>query len=292
MNIYKQIAANKRRTWVLMLAFLVILWGLAYAISGYTGQPTLLFYIGIASLVYAAISYFAGPKMALMMNGAKQIEKKDNPRLWRTVENLSIAEGLPMPKVYIVNDPSPNAFATGRNPEHSMVAATTGLLDIMNDNELEGVMAHELGHVKNYDMRVNTLAFALVGIISLIADFFLRMTFWGGGRNNREGNAQLAALAIVAAIIAPIAASLLQLAISRRREYLADATGAMTTRYPEGLASALAKIGRVGSATRRQNTSTAHMFFANPLKGHGFLNLFSTHPPIQERIKALRQMES
>jgi heat shock protein HtpX len=195
-----------------------------------------------------------------------------------------------MPKVYIMDDPSPNAFATGRNYDNAVVCATTGLLQIMNDNELEGVIAHELGHVKNYDMRVNTLAFALVGVISMIADFFLRWSFFGGSREER-GNAQLAALALVAAIIAPIAASLLQLAISRRREYLADATGALTTRYPEGLASALQKIETAGSATRVQNTSTAHMFFANPLRGHSFLNLFDTHPPIEARIKALREMK-
>jgi heat shock protein HtpX len=196
-----------------------------------------------------------------------------------------------MPKVYIMDDPSPNAFATGRNYNNAVVCATTGLLQVMDDNELEGVIAHELGHVKNYDMRVNTLAFALVGVISMIADFFIRMTFWGGGREERESNQMLFYLAFVAAILAPIAASLLQLAISRRREYLADATGALTTRYPEGLASALEKIEKVGSATRVQNTSTAHMFFANPLKGHSFLNLFDTHPPIDDRIKALREMK-
>jgi heat shock protein HtpX len=195
-----------------------------------------------------------------------------------------------MPKVYIMQDPSPNAFATGRNYNNAVVCATTGLLQIMNDNELEGVIAHELGHVKNYDMRVNTLAFALVGVISMIADFFLRWSFWGG--DDEDNNSSLfIAIAVFAAIIAPFAASLLQLAISRRREYLADATGALTTRYPEGLASALEKIEKTGSATRVQNTSTAHMFFANPLKSHSFLNLFSTHPPIEARIRALREMK-
>ncbi len=287
---YEQISANKRRTWLIMVLFLGLLWGLAYLISKAYGNPGILFYVGIFAIGYAVIGYFGGPRMALAINGAKQIEKKDNPRLWRTVENLSITEGMPMPKVYIMNDPAPNAFATGRDYNHSIVCATTGLLDVMDDSELEGVMAHELGHVKNYDMRVNTLAFALVGVISLIADFFLRFTFWGGG-NRQERDGRLAILALVAAIIAPIAASLLQLAISRRREYLADATGALTTRYPEGLASALAKIGQAGSATRRQNTSTAHMFFANPLRGRGFLNLFSTHPPIEKRIEALREMK-
>lgn len=274
-----------------MLFFLAILWGLAYAIGGATGHPDLLLMIGFASLGYAAFSYFAGPKMALAINHAKQIKKSDAPELWRVVENLAIAEGLPMPSVYIMKDPAPNAFATGSDPAHSSVCVTTGLLEVMNKTELEGVIAHELGHVQNYDMRVNTLAFALVGVISLIADFFLRFTLWGGMRNDREGNSQLAALALVAAIIAPIAATFLQLAINRRREYLADATGALTTRYPEGLADALEKIKKIGSATRVQNTSTAHMFFANPLHSQGFLGLFSTHPPIDARIKALRTMK-
>jgi heat shock protein HtpX len=287
---YGQIAANKRRTWFLMFFFLVLLWGLAYLISKIADNPSILFYIGIFSLGYAIIGYFGGAKMALAVNGAKKIQKKDNPRLWRTVENLSITDGLSMPKVYVMNDPAPNAFATGRDPNHSIVCATSGLLDIMNDTELEGVIAHELGHVKNYDIRVNTLAFALVGIISLIADFFLRWAFWGG--DDRENNNQLLVLlAFVAAILAPLAATLLQLSISRRREYLADATGALTTRYPEGLADALEKIEQTGSTLKRQNTSTAHMFFTNPLKGHSFLNLFSTHPPIEERIKALREMK-
>lgn len=287
---YEQISNNKRRTWFLMLFFLVILWAIAVLIGKATGQSGFLFVVGVFSLCYALFSYFAGAKMALAINRAKEITKKDDPRLWRTVENLSIADGLPMPRVYIMEDPAPNAFATGRDPNHAVVCATTGLLRIMNDTELEGVIAHELGHVKNYDIRVNTLAFALAGIISMIADFFLRFTFFGGNRE-REANQFTIVLAIVAAILAPIAASLLQLAISRRREYLADATGALTTRYPEGLASALEKIERTGSATRVQNTATSHMFFANPLKGHSFLNLFSTHPPIEARIAALREMQ-
>lgn len=287
---YEQISSNKRRTVALMLVFLVLLWALGFVIGKATDNPGFLFFIGLFAIGYSIVSYFAGAKMALAVNGAQQIEKKDDPRLWRIVENLAITDGLPMPKVYIMVDPAPNAFATGRNPDNSVVCATTGLLNIMNDTELEGVIAHELGHIKNYDIRVNTLAFALVGVISMIADFFLRFTFWGG-RDREEGNAQMAWLALVAAFLAPLAASLLQLAISRRREYLADATGALTTRYPEGLASALAKIEQTGSATAKQNTSTAHMFFANPLKGHSFLNLFSTHPPIEQRIKALENME-
>ncbi len=286
---YDQISSNKHRTWILLLAFLGLLWGFAYVISQAYDSPGLLFFIGLSSLAYAVFSYFAGAKMALAINRAKEIQKKDDPRLWRTVENLSITEGLPMPKVYIMDDPAPNAFATGRDPNHSAVCATTGLLQMMSDTELEGVMAHELGHVKNLDMRVNTVAFALVGIISMIADFFWHITFWGGD-NRREGNQLMYALAIVAVILAPIAAMLLQLAISRRREYLADATGALATRYPDGLASALDKIGKYGSALKKPNTATAHMFFANPLKGGGITNLFSTHPPVAARIKTLREM--
>lgn len=286
---YEQISSNKRRTVILLLAFIALLWGFALLISKAFGRPDLLFIIGIFSLSYAIFGYFSGSKMALAVNGAKQIQKKDDPRLWRTVENLAITDGLPMPRVYIMDDPMPNAFATGRDPNHSVVCATTGLLNIMNDTELEGVIAHELGHVKNYDIRVNTLAFALVGVISLVADFFLRWTFWGS--DSRESNNQITVvLAIFAALLAPVAATLLQLSISRRREYLADATGALTTRYPDGLASALEKIEKTGSATRKQNTSTAHMFFANPLRGHSLFNLFSTHPPIEARIKALKEM--
>lgn len=286
---YDQISSNKRRTVILLVSFLVLLWGFAYVISLATGDRGILFFIGLFSISYAIFSYFVGARMALAINGAKEIQKKDDPRLWRTVENLSITEGLPMPKVYIMDDPALNAFATGRKPEKSAVVATTGLLKSLDDNELEGVMAHELGHIKNYDMRVNTIAFALVGIISMIADFFWRITIFGGRGDNR--NQIFYALAIVAVILAPIAATLLQLAISRRREYLADATGALTTRYPEGLASALEKIGKYGSKTRVQNTATAHMFFANPLSGKTLATLFSTHPPVQARIKALREMK-
>jgi len=287
---YEQISSNKRRTVVLLFVFLVLLWAFAWLIGQALGNPDLLFVIGIFSLAYAAFSYFHGSKMALAINGAKEIQKSDDPRLWRTVENLAITDGLPMPKVYIMDDPAPNAFSTGRDPYHSAVCATTGLLQIMNDTELQGVIAHELGHVKDYDIRVNTLAFALVGVISLIADFFLRWSIFGGDR--RENNNQLfLILAIAGAILAPLAATLLQLSISRRREYLADAQGALTTRYPEGLADALEKIEQTGSVAAKQNTSTAHMFFVNPLRGHSITNLFSTHPPIDARIKALREMK-
>jgi len=286
---YSQIASNKRKTVFIMFFFMVLAGGLAWFFGVYSGSQSWTIAVLIGALCYAAISYFTGSKMSLALNGAHEIQKSDNPRLWRTVENLAITDGLPMPKVYIIDDPAPNAFATGRDPNHSAVCATTGLLDIMTDNELQGVMAHEMGHVKNYDIRVSMVAFALSAVISIIADIILRMTWFRSG--DRENNNQVVMiLGIIAAIIAPIVATMIQLAISRKREYLADATGALTTRYPEGLASALEKIAQTGSTMRRQNTSTAHFFFANPLKGGSFMGLFSTHPPIEQRIARLRDM--
>lgn len=290
---YSAIAANKRKTVFIMLVFFMLALGLSWLFGAVYEDYSITVIAVTFSFFYVLWSYYGSSKLALAMNGAHEIQKKDNPRLWRIVENLSITNGQPMPKVYIIEDHALNAFATGRDPEHSAVAVTTGLLDVLKDNELEGVMAHEMGHIKNYDIRVSMIAFALVAIISLLCDFFLRMSFFGNrdnDNNNSSAQGVLMLLALVAIIIAPIAASLLQLAISRRREYLADATGAMTTRYPEGLASALEKIRDHGSAMSRQNTSTAHFFFANPLKGKSFSALFSTHPPIDERIKILKGM--
>jgi heat shock protein HtpX len=287
--VYSQIAANKRKTVLLMVFFIGLVAALGWTFGEYTGQPYITPYVLIGAAVYALITYYAGSKMALAINGAKQIEKKDNPRLWRIVENLAITEGLPMPKVYIINDPA-NAFATGRNPKTAAVAATTGILEIMDDKELEGVMAHELGHVKNYDIRVSMIAFALVAVISILADIMLRMTFFRSRDSNNSASGLILLLGIVGAILAPIIASLIQLAISRRREYLADATGALATRYPEGLASALEKIGAYGSGMRRQNASTAHLFFANPLKKGSIATMFSTHPPVADRVRRLREM--
>lgn len=286
---YSNIAANKRKTVFIMTVFIAFVAGLMWLFKLYSGGSTGVFYGGlIGAAVYVLITYYAGSKMALAMNGAKQIQKRDNPRLWRIVENLSITNGMPMPKVYIIDDPAPNAFATGRDPHHAVVATTTGLLDIMDDNELEGVMAHEMGHVKNYDIRVSMVAFALTAVISLIADIMLRMTWFRD--DSRENNQLTLILGIIAAILAPLVATMIQMAISRQREYLADATGALTTRYPEGLASALQKIGQAGSTLKRQNSSTAHLFFANPLKSSSLASLFSTHPPIEERVKRLRTM--
>jgi heat shock protein HtpX len=288
---YSDIATNKRKTVIIMVFFLVFLAAMVWIFDKYLGGGTGVFYGGlIGSGVYIIVSYYAGARMALAVNGAKKIQKSDNVRLWRIVENLSITDGLPMPRVYIMDDKAPNAFATGRDPRHSAVCVTSGLLDIMNDQELQGVLAHELGHVKNYDIRVSMIAFALTAIISLIADIIIRLTWFGGGDKN-EDNQVFFILGIVAAILAPLVATLIQLAVSRQREYLADATGALTTRYPEGLASALQKIKQTGSVARHQNTATAHMFFVNPLKAHTLSSLFSTHPPIDDRIARLQQME-
>ena len=286
---YSQIAGNKRKTWLIMALFVVIIGLLGWIVSNIYGSPMFMYLAFIVGGVYALIEYFAAAKLALAVNGAKQIEKRDDPRLYRIVENLAITNGMPMPKVYIMNDPAPNAFATGRDPQHAVVCATTGLLAIMTDSELEAVMAHEMGHVQNYDIRVMMIVFGLVSAIGLIADMILHFV-WFAGNDDESPNPIFIVLGIVAAILAPFVAMMVQLAVSRRREYLADSTSALTTRYPEGLISALEKIRDHGSATRRQNSATAHLFFANPLKGKSMARLFSTHPPIEDRIKRLREM--
>jgi heat shock protein HtpX len=290
---YSEIASNKRKTWIIIAVFAVIIGVLGWVISNIYGNPSFFTLALIIGGVYALIQYFAASKLALAMNGAHEVTKRDEPRLYRTVENLSIATGMPMPKVYVIDDPAPNAFATGRDPKHAVVAASRGLLDIMDDDELEAVMAHEMGHVQNYDIRVSMIVFGLVSAIGLIADFIMHFFWWGGSNdNNNSPNPLFIVLGIAAAVLAPIVATLVQLAVSRRREYLADSTGALTTRYPEGLARALEKISAHGSTMRRQNTATAHLFFASPLKGKSMAKLFSTHPPIEDRIARLRKMGS
>lgn len=287
---YDQIAANKRKTVVLMFGFFVLAAAIAWLIGAYFNDFGYTIFALVFSFFYALWSYFGSAKLAVALNGAHQISKKDDPRYWRIVENLAITEGLPMPKVYIIDDPAPNAFASGRNYNHAVVAATTGLLDIMNDSELEGVMAHELGHVKNYDIRVSTIAFALVTVIALLGDLFMRMSFFGNRDDDNRGSGVIQVLGLIAILLAPFVATIIQLAISRKREYLADATGALTTRYPEGLASALRKLQVHGTTLRRQNTSTAHLFIANPLSSKGLAKLFSTHPPLEDRIQRLHAM--
>ncbi|MEK7471759.1 MAG: M48 family metalloprotease [Patescibacteria group bacterium] len=291
---YSAIAANKRKTVVILAVFFALVTGLALLFGNIYQDYSITSFVLIFAIFYALWGFFGSAKLALGMNGAHEIAKQDNQRLWRTVENLTITTGMVMPRIYIIDDKGLNAFATGRDPAHSAVAVTTGLLENLTDTELEGVLAHELGHIKNYDIRVSMIAFALVTVVSLLCDFFLRVSFWGGrdSDNDSKAGAVLALIGLVALILSPIVAMMLQLAISRKREYLADATGALTTRYPEGLASALEKIKKSGSSLRRQNTSTAHLFIANPLKGKSIGGLFSTHPPIEERVSILRSMET
>lgn len=286
---YNAIAANKRNTILIMSIFMLIIAAIGYVFSEVYGSIGIFWGTLAGAAIYTVIQYFIAAKMALSLNGAKEIRKSDEPRLYRIVENLSITEGMPMPKVYIIDDPAPNAFATGRDPRHAHVAATTGILSLMSDRELEAVMAHEMGHVKNYDIRVMMIVFGLVSAIGLIADAFLRM-MWFGGNDDSPPHPIFLVLGIVAALLAPLVAILVQAAISRQREYLADASGALTTRDPDALASALEKLGSVSTGMRRQNSSTAHLFFASPLKGASLAKLFSTHPPIEQRVARLRAM--
>lgn len=287
---YSAIAANKRNTVIIMAVFVGVVAAVGWAISYAYGSTYLTPWIIGGAAVYALIQYYAADKLAVAMTGAQQIEKKDNPRLWRIVENLAITNGMPMPRVYIMQDAAPNAFATGRDPDHALVAATTGILELMDDRELEGVMAHEMGHVKNYDIRVSMIAFGLASAIGILSDIALHMMWFGGGRGNREGSNPIMMIAgIVVIILAPVVAALIQAAISRQREYLADATGALTTRDPEGLASALEKLKSASRPMQRQSTATAHLFFSNPLKSSSMTNLFSTHPPLDERIARLQE---
>ena len=284
---YNAIAANKRNTVIIMAVFIGLVGAVGWAISYVNGDRNLVYWVIGVAVIYALIQYFIADKLAVAITGAQAIEKKDNPRLYRIVENLAITEGMPMPKVYIIDDPAPNAFATGRNPAHSVVAATTGILELMDDRELEAVMAHEMSHVRNYDIRVSMIAFGLVSAIGILSDLAFRMMFFSNDRRENS-NPIILIVGIILIILAPIVAMLIQLAISRQREYLADASGALTTRDPEGLAAALEKLMHHGRPMRQQNTSTAHLFFSNPLKPGSLVKLFSTHPPLQERIARLR----
>ncbi len=284
---YRAIAANKRNTVFIIVLFVIIIGLLGLFADFYFGGGYTIF-IGtlVGATIYTMVQYFASGSQALSMSGAHPISKNDNPRLYRIVENLAISEGLPMPRVYVIDDPAPNAFATGRDPQHASVAATTGLLELMTDRELAGVMAHEMGHVKNYDIRVSTIVFGLVVAVGFIADMLMRMAFWGGSRNN-NGNPIMLVLGIAAMVIAPLVAAVVQAAVSRQREYLADATGALTTRDPEALASALQKLGDYAQPMRRQNSTMAHLYISDPMKPGVMDRMFQTHPPIAERVKRL-----
>jgi heat shock protein HtpX len=283
---YSAIAANKRNTIFIMVAFVGIISAIGYLVSLYFGDTSITLWVVIGSLIYALIQYFVATKLAISMTGAREIEKRDNPRLWRIIENLAISTGMPMPKVYIIDDPAPNAFATGRDPRHALVCATTGILEIMDDRELNAVMAHEMGHVQNYDIRVSMIALGLVSAIGVLSDLVLRMFFFGDDR--RGNNPIVMIVGIIIVILAPIMALIIQMAVSRQREYLADATSAMTTRDGEALASALEKLEQYGRPMQKQNTATAHLYISNPLKPGAFASLFSTHPPIKDRVARLR----
>ena len=287
-TLYTEQSKNVSRTWLLMSLFLVIVIGIGFFFSQYYGNSNILYFFIIFALFMNVTSYWYSDKIALSMNHAKQIEEKDNQELWHIVENLSITAGLPMPRLYVVDDPAPNAFATGRNKEHAVVCVTTGLLQILDKNELEGVIAHELSHIGNKDILLSTVVVVLAGFISIIANVFLRSMIWGGGRrDNENGGGVMMLVGIVLSILAPIVAMLIQLAISRKREFLADTDGALLTRYPEGLANALIKISKYQKPMKYANEATAHLFISNPFSGKKISNLFSTHPPVEERVKAL-----
>lgn len=278
-----------------MILFVVFIATLVYVMSKAFGLSALSI-TGLSLIIAGAMSigsFYYSDKLVIATSGAKQIKKEDYPKFYRTVENLAIGAGLPLPKIYVIEDRSPNAFATGRDPKHAVVAASTGLLDIMNDSELEGVIAHELSHIKNYDIRLAGVIAVLVGFVAILSDLFIRMTFFRDSDDNK-GNAIFLIIAIVLAILSPIAASLIHLAVSRKRELLADASGALLTRYPEGLASALEKLAADHTPPKTASNATAHLFIENPFDNkkvkNMFTGLFNTHPPLEERIKILRSM--
>ncbi len=294
---YAEIARNKRKTVILIALFAIVIVGLGWAFGVYFGDPSAgIIIAAIVATVMIMLGYFRGDSVALATVGAKPIAKSDHPELYNTVENLCISAGLPTPKIYLINDPAPNAFATGRDPAHASVAITTGLLSVLEKPELEGVMAHELSHIGNYDSRIMTIVVVLVGVILLLSDMLMRTFIFG--RRSERGSGQAAMVLFlfgaIMAVLSPLFAELIKLAISRSREYLADASASLLTRYPEGLARALEKIAAIDRPLKKANRATAHLFIANPFDPHAakgkFSNLFSTHPPIEERIKKLRNM--
>lgn len=284
---YKQIAENKRKTVFIIIGFVILIGMIAGLFAWFYRDLWIAVWTIVVAMIYALIQYYFAGNIAMVMTGAKEITKKDNPRLYNIVENLSITTGLPMPKVYIIDDKAPNAFATGRDPKHAAVAATTGLLDIMNDKELTAVMAHEMSHVKNYDIRVSMIVFGLVCVIGLISDFGFRFMYYGNRRRDNEGSPVGYVLILVVAILAPIFAGIAQMAVSRQREFLADASAVNITRYPEGMIDALKKLQSHSQPMHSQNIATEAMYINNPLRKGFFSNLFSSHPPIEKRIERL-----
>ena len=284
---YKQIAENKRRTIYIIIGFVVMIGIVAALFAWYYNDPFIAVWTIVVAVIYALIQYYAAGSLAVAMSGAREITKKDNPRLYNTVENLSITTGLPMPKVYIIDDSAPNAFATGRDPKHAAVAATTGLIDIMDDKELAAVMAHEMSHVKNYDIRVSMIVFGLTCVIGLISDIAMRMMFYGSRRRDNEGSPVGYVLILIAGILSPLVAAVAQMAVSRQREYLADASAVNITRYPEGMIDALKKLQSHSAPMHSQNIAAEAMYINNPLRKGFFNNLLSSHPPIEKRIERL-----
>jgi len=292
MNIYEQRSSNIRRTWFLIVGFLIVVIAIGYAISWYYKDSSILVIAVIVALATNVYAYWASDKLVLSLNKARPATREEFFDFYTVTENLAIVAGLPKPRLYVIDDPAPNAFATGRDEKHAVVCATTGLLSMMSRTELEGVIAHELSHIKNRDMLLMTVAVVLAGFVALVANIFLHTSFMGGGRrdDNDKSGAILMVLAVIAIVLAPLAAKLIQLAISRRREYLADASSALLTRYPAGLASALEKITTYAVPMRNANLATAHLFIGNPFGSkslQGINKLFSTHPPVAERVKAL-----
>ncbi len=292
-TLYTHQEENVAKTWILMAGFFSVVMLVGWAISYYLNSPGILLFVVPFAVGTNIFAYWNSDKVVVAMAGAKPADEGQYADLHNMVENLAITAGLPKPKLYIINDPAPNAFATGRNKEHAVVAVTTGLLSMMDRSELEGVLAHELSHIGNRDMLVSTVAVVLVGFVTLASDFFLRSTILGGGGrdNDNKGNPILAIVAVALIVLAPIVATIMQLAISRKREFLADASGALLTRYPEGLASALRKIGAYAQPMQRANNATAHLYISNPFgkgkRASALTTLFMTHPPVEERIKAL-----
>ena len=287
---YSQIDANKRKTRILIAIFLSFVVGIGVFFNVYMGYGYSAVVIALViSLGMSWFSYYHGDKVALKSSRAKEIKKNDNPYVYRMVENLCITAGMPMPKVHIIDSPALNAFATGRDPEHASIALTTGIINALENEELEGVIAHELSHIKNYDIRVMTIVIVLVGTIALMSDMFFRMSFFGGSSDRENKNPIFMVIGIALLILSPIVAELIKLAVSRKREYLADASGSLLTRYPEGLARALEKIAQSPAKLQTASKATAHLFISNPFKGK-FAGAFSTHPPIQDRIAKLRGM--
>jgi len=295
-TLYTQADKNTRLTWVYISGFLIFVIGVGYVFAGAMGNSTILYIAVIFALVMSFGSYWWSDKIVLAMSSAKPIDHNSNKEVYHLVENLCITAGLPVPKIYIIEDSAPNAFATGRNPEHGVICLTTGIIQKLEKTELEGVIAHELSHIGNKDILLSTVVVVMVGFITLLADWFRHWTFWGGRRrsSDNEGGGQLQLILMVAAIVlsilAPMAAVLMQLAISRKREFLADADGALLTRYPEGLASALLKISADTEKLEVANRATAHLYITNPFKGKKVSKLFLTHPPIEDRVKALQDM--